>query len=157
MIVWRERPRSLAHFLNPALLALVIASSAHGYESSRRDRMPWTLVFITSPLVMHGSSRRALPHDTRTHLSTWIARNPAVKAGFAGRARSLVPVTLEGLRFGIRSGLLSVEGDALKTSSSIPAATGQLAELIRSAALVGRWLAKVDQASTAFALFGVSP
>jgi len=159
VIIWEHRPRLVAHFLNPALMAVVIATSASDYERVREEAMPWMYAFIAAPLILHGPTRRALPRDTRTHLATWVARNPTIVAGFPDRARGLVPCVREGLRYGLRSGVVVVTGQEVHSELSQPrgAVSGQLAELIRAAGLIGRWVAKLDQPATAYALLGVAP
>jgi hypothetical protein len=157
MISWERRPRLISHFLNPALVAVLIGESAAEYERSRHESMPWVLVFIVVPLVLHGPSRRALPRDTRTHLSTWVSRNPVVVAGFAERARGLAPRVREGLRHGVRCGALILDDQRVQSTFSGRRRVGQLDELIRAAGLIGRWLAKVDRPSTVYALLGVAP
>jgi hypothetical protein len=157
MTSWEQRPRLLAHFLNPALLALVIGACAAGYERARHEPIPWVLLFVAAPLVLHGPSRRALPRDTRTHFSTWIARNPDVLAGFPERVRGIAPRVREGLRYGIRYGVLSIENELVHSSFAPPSAPDRLDDLVRTARLIGRWLAKLDRPSTAYALLRVTP
>lgn len=157
MIAWSSRPRLVAHFLNPALMAAVVAVCAVEYRRIRTEPMPWVFVFLLAPLVLHGPTRRALPRDTRTHLSTWIARNQSQVAGFAERVTGLAPVVREGIRYGVRSGALSVSDRSILSDWSVPRGVGQLSELLLAAALVGRWFAKLDQPATAYALFGVTP
>lgn len=156
MIAWHDRPRLVAHFLNPALMAVVASTSAAEYERARREPMPWVLLFVVAPLVLHGPSRRALPPNTRTHLSTWVARNPVIRSGFAERARALSPQVKDGVRYGVRCGALILAGQSIRGRSPSQA-TGQVGELVIAARLVGRWLAKLDRAATAYALFGISP
>jgi ABC-three component (ABC-3C) system Middle Component 3 len=69
----------------------------------------------------------------------------------------MVPITRQGIRFGLRAGVLTREGGALNGHLDAEASLGELRQLIRHAALVGRWLAKTDQPSTVFALLGVAP
>lgn len=157
MIAWSRRPRLVAHFLNPALMAAVVAASAVEYRRIRTEPMPWVFVFLLAPLVLHGPTRRALPRDTRTHLSTWIARNQSQLAGFAERVTGLAPGVREGIRYGVRSGALSVSDRSIVSDWSLPRGAGQLSELLLAAALAGRWFAKLDQPATAYALFGVTP
>src|SRR6266540_2320032 len=109
---WTERPRVEATLLNPALLAVLIAAAAKDYETDGAG-MPWPLAFIVPPLVLHRPTRDALPRNTRTHLSTWIRRQPLLRAGFPARAAAMVPLTREGLRFGLRAGVLERPGAAL--------------------------------------------
>jgi hypothetical protein len=145
-----------AIYLNPALVAAVVASSAHGFESSAKRPMIWPMAFLITPLVLHRPTRQALPKTTATHLSTWVSTHALLRAGFPARAKTLAPTVREGLRFGLRHGVLAPEGGALRGSIG-PAAGSELAVLLKSAQLVGRWLGKTDQPATAFAILGVEP
>lgn len=157
MSEWRERPQVEATMLNPALLAVLLASAAHDYEKAKeKERMPWPLGFLVLPLALHRPTRIELPKNTRTHLSTWIRRHPLLRAGFPARAAAMVPLTREGIRFGLRVGVLDIDGSTIRGDETNQPA-GELGQLIRAAALVGRWLATTDQPSTAFALLGVAP
>lgn len=156
MTAWTERPRVEATLLNPALLAVLLAAAAKDYETQEAG-MPWPLAFLVPPLVLHRPTRDALPRNTRTHLSTWIRREPLLRAGFPARAAAMVPLTREGLRFGLRAGVLARDGASLTGRLDTEARAGELRQLISRAALVGRWLAKTDQPSTVFALLGVAP
>lgn len=69
----------------------------------------------------------------------------------------MVPITREGIRFGLRAGVLWLDGVALTGDLPVEAPPGELRQLIRTAAVVGRWLAKTEEPSTAFALLGVTP
>lgn len=156
MTAWAKRPRVEATLLNPALLATLLAAAARDYERARAP-MPWPLAFLVLPLVLHRPTRAALPKNTRTHLSTWIRREPVLRAGFPARAGAMVPITREGIRFGLRAGVLWLDGVALTGDLPVEAPPGELRQLIRTAAVVGRWLAKTEEPSTAFALLGVTP
>ena len=156
MTTWAERPRIEATLLNPALLAVLLAAGARDYEA-QATRMPWPLAFLIPPLVLHRPTREALPRDTRTHLSTWIRRHPLLRAGFPDRAVAMAPLTREGIRFGLRAGVLERDGATLIGHLDTEPSEGELRQLVRRAALVGRWVAKTDQPSTIFALFGVAP
>jgi hypothetical protein len=156
MTAWAERPRVQATLLNPALIAVLLAAAAQEYETEETG-MPWPLAFLIPPLVLHRPTRDALPRNTRTHLSTWIRREPLLRAGFPARAAAMVPLTREGLRFGLRASVLSRDRAALRGHLDTQAPAGELRQLISRAALVGRWMAKTDQPSTVFALLGVAP
>lgn len=156
MTAWRDRSQVSAAYLNPPLVASVLATAAAGYRNERPRRMIWPLAFVVTPLVLHRSTRQALPQSTATHLASWVSRNAVLHAGFAARAWSLVPAVREGLRFGLRHGLLTVQTggiDGVAGTSRDP----ELRQLLRSARLVGRWLAKTDQPATVFAILGVEP
>jgi hypothetical protein len=156
MTAWPDRSRVRAAYLNPALVAAVLAAAARGYESAAQRPMVWPMAFLVGPLVLHRPTRQALPRTTATHLSAWTSRNTLLRAGLPARAQALTPTVREGLRFGLRHGLLTVDGGALH--GALPSTKDkELSELLNSARLVGRWLAKTDQPATVFAILGVEP
>jgi Family of unknown function (DUF6521) len=153
---WPERSRVHAAYLNPALVAAVIAASADGYASAGNRPMIWPLAFVAAPLVLHRPTRDALPASTTTHLVSWVSKNAVLRAGFPARAQSLAPTVREGIRFGIRHNMLSISGDAIQGTLG-RSSDRELTALLKRAHLVGRWLAKTDQPATVFAIFGVEP
>ncbi|MFJ3762941.1 three component ABC system middle component [Streptomyces sp. NPDC090080] len=156
---WSQRPQASAAFLNPALVASVAATAARDYEREASGRlMQWPMAFVVAPLVLHRPTRQALPTSTRTHLTKWVADHPALVAGLAARSTSLAPSVREGLRFGLRHRMLTIEQGSLR--GRIPSTSrteGELTDLIKAASLIGRWTAKSDNPSTVFALLGVRP
>jgi hypothetical protein len=154
---WTERPRVEATLLNPALFASLLSVAAEGYESRSEALMSWPLTFLLPPLVLHRPTREALPKRVSSHLPTWLGREPVIRAGFPGRAQRLAPLTREGLRLGLRTGVLALEDGHLRGTISVPDEDGDLHEILKSAYFVGRWLTKLHQQSSAFALLGVRP
>jgi hypothetical protein len=154
---WSERPQVEATLLNPALLASLLSVGAHAYEAKSDQPMIWPLAFLVPPLVLHGPTREVLPKTVATHLPTWIRRQPLIRAGFPYRAARLTPLTREGFRFGVNHGVLLLDEGRLRGTLSPPSDDDDLTEILKSASLVGRWFAKLDQPSSAFALLGVRP
>lgn len=147
--------------LNPALLAAITAAAAIEYARAGGEPMPWPLAFLIAPLVMHRGTREALPRTTATHLGNWVAQNPVIHAGIPARAQSLAGPVREGLRFGLAHGALTVNEQGQLSGDLVDrpkgAASTEVDQMITKAGLVGKWLAKLDQPATAFALLGVAP
>lgn len=147
--------------LNPALTSLLLSAAAYGHKRVSDQGMPFEYSFLIIPMCLHRGTREQLPANTNSHITKWIADRPIVQAGFPGRARSLTPYVLEGLRYGLTVGQLLMEDDGrlLGSSRRTDSLEGnpELAELVRAAALVGRWLSKAERPVTIFALFGVTP
>lgn len=158
---WADRSPETAALLNPALLTVLTAAAASQYERESQEAMPWPLAFLVAPLVLHRGTREALPRSTKTHLSTWVTNNPVIRAGFPQRAQSLTGLVREGLRFGMAHGALSVTEDGrlhgVLAASARPIKGGDAANIVRSAGFVGKWITRVDQPATLFALLGVAP
>lgn len=144
--------------LNPSLLATLLSGAATGYERERLSGLPWPLSFVVAPMVLHKGTREALPSRISTHLPTWVSRNPVLRAGFPLRAGSLVEPVREGLRFGLRNRVLTVEAGTIRSTGGLnpSASAGDLAALLTKAIFVGRWLTRLEEPATAFALLGVS-
>lgn len=146
--------------LNPALLAAVISGAAIEYARADGKPMPWPLAFLVAPLVVHRGTREALPRTTATHLGNWVAQNPVIHAGIPARAQSLAEPVREGLRFGLAHGVLSVDEQGRLAGGLVDRperARTEVDQMIAKAGLVGKWLAKIDQPATAFAVLGVAP
>jgi hypothetical protein len=147
--------------LNPALLTVIATAAAEEYHRAAKEPMPWALMFLVPPMVLHRDTREALPRTTATHWSTWVGRNPVLLSGYPLRARSLVEPTRAGLRFGLVQGVLAIDDDQRLRghlrAKARPADVGDVAVVLRSSGFVGKWLTKLDSPATAFALLGVAP
>ncbi len=147
--------------LNPALFTMIAAAAAEEYGRAAKQRMPWALMFLVPPLVLHRGTREALPRTTATHWPTWVGRNPVLLSGYPLRARSLVEPTRAGLRFGLWHGVLAIDDEQRLQGrlrlKARPEDLGDVAQVLRSSGLVGKWLTKLDSPATAFALLGVAP
>ncbi len=159
MAEWSARSGVPAALLNPALLACVEAAAASGYERETDAAMPWPLSFVIAPMVLHRGTRQALPNRITSHLGAWVSSNPALRAGLPLRAHALVEPVREGLRFGLRHGLLETRpGGGLRQAASGPRAPdiGDLREILAKATFAGRWLSRSEEPATVFALLGVT-
>lgn len=156
-----SRPSVVSTMLNPALLAAVIATSAEGHQKESGDGVPWILSFVVAPMVLHRGTRAALPATTRTHLATWVSRNPVLRANLPQRALGLVEPVRVGMRFGITHGILRVHGDRVvaiprRRPRGFQTPT-ELDEILRKANLMGRWLSKTNSPATVLAVLGMAP
>ncbi|GAT74052.1 hypothetical protein MHM582_2553 [Microbacterium sp. HM58-2] len=123
--------------------------------------MPWELCYLVPPLVLHHESRQALPSTARTHLASWVGTNQPVLVTFADRVRRFRPHVDEGLRFGLRTKLLSVARDA-HVGAQIPRSVKvgtvtELDEILRAAATLGAVLGRAGSSTNIYTLLGVSP
>jgi len=158
---WAQRPYLSGSILNPALIASVLAWAAVRHRSSGRGAMPLEICFLVVPLVLHAETRARLPTTTRSHLPRWINDNEDLAVAFPGRARRFVPHVQEGIRFGLRSGIISLS-EAGAVSGHIPSspnlrAGSELREILTAAGLVGAWLGKAGSVANNYIMFGVTP
>lgn len=163
MTSWSERSRTQAVMLNPALLATITANAALRFRDTSGNAMPWAYSFIVAPLVLHRGTREALPRTTRANLNAWVADHPVEHGGFARRAVSLKDSVQEGIRFGLRTGILQVDlqGGLLASLASGKGHTlardSEVQQIVARAGFVGKWLTKIEQPATVFIVLGVAP
>ncbi len=161
LLPWNARPREEAALFNPAFLAVLLSAAAGDHERIADSGMPWTLAFLVPPLVLFEDTRAELPERTNARVASWITTNSGVRGRLPLRARSLGPLVREGTRFGVRAGALRFEAERLTSrldAVSLRASTsGEAKQCVEKAAFLGRWLTKVSDIASVYALLGISP
>jgi hypothetical protein len=146
---------------NPALVALVLNAAALDFESKQGQGLPFALTFIVTPLALHAPFRRQLPSRASKRLAAWLRENPRVRADFFPAARAYVSITQAGLRAGLASQTLSLDGGHLSANLKRQMTDGQSSAetkaIVKKAGLLGRWMAASGDSATIFKFFGVRP
>lgn len=163
-IPWSDRSIEQARLLNPAFLAVLIWSCVKGYNSISQQGMPYPLLFVIMPIILHKSTRESLPNKTSKSLATWIGEHPNVHVQFIERATSLVSVTKEGVIFGINGQLLQLSSLQILLGESprlinrfLRESSNEVQDCIEKANFVGRWFASSGDYLTIMAFWGVMP
>ena len=164
IVPWSERSIEQARLLNPAFLAVLIWSCADGYNSVSQGGIPYPLLFVGMPIILHKPTRAILPSSIRTSMAVWLGRNTHVHIRFTERAVSLVPLVKEGVLFGVNGQLLSFASSQVVITSRprsihrfLRESSEEVQDCIRKAKFVGRWLASSGNYTTVMALWGVMP
>jgi hypothetical protein len=143
---------------------MLLWTCAEGYSSVAEQGIPYPLLFIAMPVVLHKSTRESLPRSARTSLAAWLGENPQVHVRFADRATSLVSLVKEGILFGANGQLLEVSSSRIIAATRPPSMTSfltqaseELKDCIKRAKFVGKWFASSGEYTTIMALWGVAP
>jgi hypothetical protein len=127
--------------------------------------MPYALVFLVLPLVLHRCTRETIKSTTR-HFQVWLNGNQQIKVGLATRARSLVPYSREALMLLQQTHTLAVSsGDAaLLVQNGLRrirrnrfAQSEETKECLKKAETLGKWFARVNSPATIYASLGLMP
>jgi hypothetical protein len=161
---WADRPVEQARLLNPAFLAALLWSCAEGYGSIAPQGVPYPLIFVAMPVVLHKSTRESLPRAINTYLPVWLGENPQVLVRFTERAQSVMPLVKEGMIFGVNGRLLNLSSSRVLVASPprsrnrfLRESTDEVRACMQKANFVGRWFASSGEYTTVMALWGVSP
>lgn len=163
MAVWKERPIEIANLFNPAFCAVVLRESVRRYVTVSKNPMPYPLMFLILPIILHQKTRSSLPRNTNTKLHSWLHDNPAARVEFAERAERLIPYTKEAIIFGLQREILILDeqGNVNYVKRKLRTLNWQSGtepdECVKKAAILGCWFAESGDTETIYALWGVSP
>ena len=154
----RRAPEAVALF-NEALTSELLVNSAWAKEQDSGTGLSWPACFLILPLALHPPTRESLPRSPSVTLAAWAVRNAAISQGIGPRVATMAGPTKRALRFGLRSGRLTLSGtDLLATSRPRNPNTrewsDELTAAVRAARLSGRWFRGID-VYTAFNLLGI--
>ena len=163
---WKERPVEYANLLNPAFCSILLHNAVKGYQLEKGRGMPYPLLFLVLPIVLHRSTREVLPKKIVTKLHIWLQERPEVRVGFGERSRDLVLYTKEAITFGMQTKILSIDklGNLtiikrnLKNISTVSwSKDSETTICCKRAEFVGRWLAQAGEVSTIYTMWGICP
>lgn len=159
-----DRPIEVLNLFNPAFCSMILGEAVASYFEKTNAGMPFSLVFLIMPVVLHAETRKSLPRSVRTKFHAWTRDHPEVLVGFAQRARSLNRITREAIMFGIKHGTLELSGNHIiskKKSWKAASPETQLPDAVsavqRAARLVGRWYALERNPVNVYLVWGVRP
>lgn len=149
---------------NPAFGSLLLWNFGTNYQSEKIGELPvLTLFFLVLPLVLHGSTMRAISSTNQSSgLSKLVSKLTEERERLFAvhdRALAMRNLTLESLGTGISSNLFSVDYRTAEVRSNDvkpPHMPERLKHHITSAQKLGRWFARLP-ASQIFSLLQVEP
>lgn len=163
---WQARVVEEANLFNPAFCATLLAKAADEFSKKGARPLPFALVFLMLPIVLHHGTRSALPGSTVTSLLSWIQDNRDQLVNFAERVQRLRPITREALLFGVQHQTLILTADGSVavgpkrqsvTERRTSLFTHEARDCVDRAGFLGRWLSTAGTTATIYAAWGVSP
>ena len=103
MLNWEKRPFAIANLINPAFCAIILHASIGDFFKESNQGMPFALVFLILPMILHEPTQKALPQNIRKTLTEWFKEQPEEFGKvFMHQVRQFVPCTRESLLFGMQ-------------------------------------------------------
>jgi hypothetical protein len=156
---WHARPTEVANLLNPAFCGYLLMEYVKQYEVETGTGVPYELMFLLLPVVLHKPTRECLPSSTRTHFPVWLQRHPEIRIDFANRVKDLIEITKESIFFLMKQGFLEVkEGRFCFTKKRYRrfVIDDEIKELKDKSKFVARWYSGFNS-TTIFILWGICP
>ena len=165
MRLWTTRSKEEAHLLNPAFCCTILATTIYEYVNLRKEGMPYALVYMYLPIVLHKHTRDMLPPNIRTSMAAWLQKNSVVRIHFYERLISLKPYTKEALQFGMfadriiprENGLLGTTLNNSDVNRSIRKLTDEARLCVMRARFLGKWFATAGASHTIMTFWGIRP
>lgn len=159
---WDNRATEIAYLLNPAFCGRIIYNAIKTYQQESKCPMPFPLVYLILPLVLHRKTRERI--KSVTQMQIWIQRNPEMLIGFAYRTKNMVLITNEAVEFLMQSGYITLTNNAelevaqfFKTVSVNKFINDEIKECISKSSSVAKWFAKSGTVDTIYICWGVKP
>lgn len=164
---WAKRAVEEANLFNPAFCATLVTKAVVDFGKKSAGRpMPFALAFLVLPIILHRTTRQALPGSTVTALLPWLQEHREQLVDFSGRVSRLIPFGQEAIMFAIAHGALSIEeGGSLVPGKNKVSTTEKKTELftlearecLDRAGFLGRWLATAGTPATILAAWSIAP
>ena len=159
---WNLRTHEVAFLLNPAFCGRVLCSTIKTYNEKAHRALPFPLIYLVLPLVLHKETRANI--NSRTQLQLWVQRYPQLLIDFPKRARELVPITNESVEFLLQTGniILTPNGElemspTLKSLSKTKFVDDEISECLKKGEHVAKWFVAAGKAETIYIELGVRP
>jgi hypothetical protein len=159
---WNDRSKETAYLLNPAFCGRLIYTAIRKYNLVSQQALPFPLVYLILPLVLHKSTREKI--SSRTKLLVWIQQNPELLIGFAHRAKEMVKITNEAVEFLLQTKVIVIDDDAkLKINTTVKGLSksrfvdNEIKQCLIRSEYVAKWFANTGKVETIFIGLGVRP
>lgn len=163
---WAERPHEVAYLLNPAFTGLVLNGAIKGHENEGGVGIPFPLVYLILPIVLHETTKKSLPDRISSSMPTWLQENPHAMTQLPERTRNFRSYTQESIRFLSARRMISITSAGLVQAGPVPGPSVHKQKkaigveeytAISASAFLGRWFARTGNVATIMTLWGIRP
>lgn len=161
---WTNRSVISANLLNPAFCGEVIRRTVWAFNKNSEDKIPYSLLFLILPIVLHKQTREKMPIRSSTYFHSWVDCNEYLFIDFAKRVRLLKPYTKESIMFLLKYKVISILDDGkfeivdpYRKRYPEGEFTDEVYQILKKAELLGRWLSLTGNAQTIYMFLKIKP
>lgn len=149
-----------ANLLNTAFCALVINECIKGYNKSNKE-IPYPLIFLVLPIVLHAETRKIMPRSTRTQMFNWLEENQFLKIDFGRRTRGFLSHTRDAVQFLLKEGVIEINtGGRISIKSELKnkkSGSTEVVEIKKKALFLGKWFSQLNDTKSIYYFWGIKP
>ncbi|MCT7482403.1 three component ABC system middle component [Aliarcobacter cryaerophilus] len=160
---WENRPVTVANLLNPAFCGEIIRIMLKAYKTETNKSLPFELVFLVLPLVLHKQSRESLPSTTSKNFYEWLEENTMTKIYLVDKIKNIVSYTREAILFLIYHEAININSNGeldfvpYRKSSLNYFNNEEIEDIYKKAKMIGKWFGKIGDTKTIYAAIGIKP
>ena len=160
---WSARSSEVKYLLNPAFCGRIIYASIVEYEKACSYAMPFPLIYLILPIILHKYTRERIILGSEMDLIRWVQSNNDILISFPTRARGLVETTDEAVGFLLCAGLIEITEDGCMKSvkgrhiSNTEYTDKEIRDCLSKAKCVSSWFANFSSIDNIFSCLGVRP
>jgi len=161
---WEKRSVIAANLFNPAFCGEVLKRSVIGFNSQNENKMPFSLISLILPFVLHKATRDKMPIRTSTYFHSWVDSNEHLFIDFHKRFKQIQPYFLESLMFLIMNnyiefnsdGRINIIGSSRRKSFSVTN-SDEVNLILSKAEFLGRWFNLTGNEQTIYMFLKIRP
>lgn len=160
---WGDRNAIVANLFNPAFCGEIIRVVAYSYNKHSNNKFPFAFSYIVLPIILHEETRRRMPRSTRTYFFVWVEENDKLFFDFSTRTKNMVRSTKEALLFLLTYKRIELtEKGEIITIDEKPRHFNsndhkEYDEIIKKAAMFGKWLSTTNDVKSIYSFFRITP
>jgi len=162
---WQNRSVITANLLNPAFCGEILRRSISSYNGNdENELMPFSLLSLVLPIVLHKATREKMPLRTSTYFHSWVDSNEHLFINFGSRVKQLLPYTKESIMFLLKHEAISLNEDgkvelSLSYRKKNPRGVNvdEIKQILKKAELIGKWLRLTGNPQTIFMFLKIQP
>lgn len=162
MISTTQQPREVFNLLNPAFCGEILVHCIQSYSRLMKGPMPYPLLYLILPLVLHKETRDKLAVKSQEFLHTWIQTNQYLFSDFSRRTKELVPITSDAIVFLLQNNIIVLDSFANVSVTKFEINNNsnrddEINDCVDKSKTIGRMFARSGSVANIFRVLGVSP
>lgn len=162
---WQNRSVITANLLNPAFCGEVLRRSIWAYNENDEDElMPYSLLSIILPIILHKPTRDKMPLRSSTYFHSWVDCNENLFINFGSRVKQLLPYTKESIMFLQKHEAIFLNDEG-RVEIGVPFRRknprgdniDEVKQILKKAELIGKWLRLTGNPQTIYMFLKIQP
>ena len=166
MEIWENRPKVIAHLFNPCFCGEILHIAIKSYNKvDNKSGFPFPLYPLVLPILLHKSTRDALPLKSNSNMNLWTISNQHLLIDFPNRVINLKPFSEEAISFLMAQNMILINDLGMMETVNIEKGkkkkkiiyTEEVNTIFSKAEFIGKWFHSSGSTQNIYMYFGIKP